>query len=424
MHIQSIRVARYRSLGDVTLQPGNLTALVGPNNAGKTNFAESLEFLSETHRYGLELAVSRKGGFDNIAHRKQRRTKLPVFFHVIATADPAEIRNYSYLGTGRVPASTKIEISHAFNLVARGQGIRASFRVGAERLEISRVDPDSRETIALVEREGSTLTRIAAHPTKGAFWQRLLFPLEDASYVRALQTQGIPETELFVGGVVYNNLLSYFARSMGEMRLYQLVPLELRRPGVPTPSPDLDVHGSNLAAFVESVKATPSAWEAVLGTMRRVMPGLIDIRTDFTEDRRVSLRFVEAGRTRPWTSDEVSDGTVQVLALLAALFDPRAAFTIFEEPENSMHPWIIRSFVDACRFAEGKQIVLTTHSPVLLNRLEPHEVVVVYRENGETVLRPLKELDPHVSQMWIEGEGFLASLLDSGAIPEAVPPGP
>ena len=71
---------------------------------------------------------------------------------------------------------------------------------------------------------------------------------------------------------------------------------------------------------------------------------------------------------------------VQALSLLAALHDPRSTFVLIEEPENSVHPWIARSFLDACRTVANKQVLLTTHSPAIIDQLEPESVLVVWRE--------------------------------------------
>lgn len=80
--IERIRIANFKSLKDVEIRPSGLTALVGPNNAGKSNFALAMNFLAEVHQHGLEAAIARAGGIENIALRKMRRSKSPVAFGV------------------------------------------------------------------------------------------------------------------------------------------------------------------------------------------------------------------------------------------------------------------------------------------------------------------------------------------------------
>lgn len=62
MKINEIAIRGYRSLYDIRVRPGDLTVLTGPNNSGKTNFAEAIDFLAEAFRLGLEVAINRKGG--------------------------------------------------------------------------------------------------------------------------------------------------------------------------------------------------------------------------------------------------------------------------------------------------------------------------------------------------------------------------
>ena len=75
MRITQLKVQNYKSLRSITLEPSGLTVLVGANGSGKSNLADCLDFISEVYRHGLEVAVARKGGYENIAHRKQRRSK-------------------------------------------------------------------------------------------------------------------------------------------------------------------------------------------------------------------------------------------------------------------------------------------------------------------------------------------------------------
>ena len=429
MRIESIEISRYRSLYHVVFRPGHLTVVVGPNNSGKTNLVDAVDFVAEAYRYGLEIAVGRKGGFENIAHRKMRRTKSPLAFRVVATVPISELRNeivtvQSITGSG-IRRDSAIRIEHHFELVARSQAIEADYRVAVETVRIDITDGDvSRELLRLTRDADGISIEPAAKLQKTAFMRNLLYPLQDEAFAAYLGTpKGVPASDLLVGVRFFNPVLSQFARAMANTRVYQLAPLEGRRPGVPTPNPDLERHGANLPAFVAQLRKNPAVWSAILETMRRVVPGLDDIDTDFTPDRRLALRFHESNVGRPWASEDVSDGTIQTLALLAALYDPRTGFVLIEEPENAVHPWIVRNFVEACRSAGGKQIVLTTHSPALINTLVPGEVLVASRSHGETNITPLVDLDPGAQSLWADGVARVFDILDTGWLSEAVPGG-
>ena len=234
-------------------------------------------------------------------------------------------------------------------------------------------------------------------------------------------TENLQATDLLTPGLgVFNPVVREFERRLAAIHLYRLTPLECRKPGAPTPNPDLELHGENLPSLVAFMQRhSPEAWDQTLTAMRLIVPGLSDIRTGFTHDRRLTLQFVEDGVGRPWTAEEISDGTIQSLALFAAVFDPRNPVSFIEEPENAVHPWIVRGFVDVCRQVTYKQILVTTHSPALIGYLSPDEVVVLWRKEGRSELAPMTELDPEAVRLWSEGEVSTFDLVDWSAAPSS-----
>src|SRR5262249_5579111 len=139
-----------------------------------------------------------------------------------------------------------------------------------------------------------------------------------------------------------------------------------------------------------------------------------EIETHYTADRRLALIFQEAD-TRGWTAAEVSDGTIQSLALFTCLFDPRVPIAMIEEPENAVHPWIVRAFVDACRAARAKQVLVTTHSPALIAYLAPDEIDIIWRDpDGHSQVESLENADPEARRLWSEGDLDLFQLIDAG----------
>lgn len=78
MKILEIGLHNYKSLRSVTVHPAQLSVFVGPNASGKSNFCDALDFVGEMYRWGLELAIRRHGGYENICYRHKRRSKSPI----------------------------------------------------------------------------------------------------------------------------------------------------------------------------------------------------------------------------------------------------------------------------------------------------------------------------------------------------------
>jgi len=434
VRLDRVHIEAYRSLYDVTLVPSGFTVLVGPNNAGKTNLSDSLEFLGQIARNGLEVAVSREGGFENLAFRRKRRTRKPVRFELSATVAVGDVTDQFVLTNEQNDVPTTewddIAIKYSFELQASSESRDADFRVITEDLSIALRSHQTYADIEMRRREREVTISCETHidPSEHGTQvadelERLSDPFRFESFASYLEDT-IATTALVLNRLAFNVVVRELLKELGRTRLFQLTPIECRLPGAATPNPELERHGANLPAVVRYMQRNhKDAWRATLDAMRGIMPGLTAIETQFTTNRRLALLFHERG-ARAWTSDEVSDGTIQSLALFTCLFDPRVPLALIEEPENSIHPWIVKMFVDACRRAQDKQIVVTTHSPALIGYLEPSELDVVWRnEGGRTEVASLEQLDAEAPGLWEAGKLDLYELIDGGWIRESVPSG-
>lgn len=109
-----------------------------------------------------------------------------------------------------------------------------------------------------------------------------------------------------------------------------------------------------------------------------------------------------------------SDGTMKMLAYLVQLNDPAPPpLTGIEEPENFLHPKLLRELAEECeQAATNTQLLVTTHSPFFLDALEPEQVWAMTRdEHGYTIakrlsemkdLGPLLEAGASLGQLWTE----------------------
>jgi predicted ATPase len=422
MRITSVEIKGYRSLYDVTVLPGDLTVLTGKNNSGKTNFVEAIDFLAEVYRYNLESAISRKGGIENIFHRRMARSRRSMSFEVKAVIDSEEI----YAAVPHRQSHTYIHITHQFEVGPFSQKIAAEYKVNFERLSLTvssnveALDINSKPFFIYLRDLNGAESRFDKAKLSEIRWMEQF----SSFYERDIYGQLPVRPNDLITSFRFNPIEGAFVRAMSNIRLYQLVPLECRRPGVPAPNAEVERHGGNLPALVEYLKTNhKSSWGRVITSMQSVVPELVDIRTEFTPDRRLALQFVERGVRRPWSAEDISDGTIHALGMYMAIFDPRASLILFEEPENSLHSWIIRNFIDACHVVSDRQIILTTHSAVLLSYLSPAEVSLVWKSNGQTQIEPLSLIDPSIAEMWGDGSLTIFEVLDSGLLPQAVPGG-
>jgi len=320
-------------------------------------------------------------------------------------------------------------VTHRFSFKAASSAIAADFSIVDEEILIEHraENSDPVQRVASARRVGSKVKTDVMDVELMPVPMAAARNFRDEFFPPFLEKEAtIEDTVLLMEGLSLQPILREFIQGMSGIRIYQISPLESRRSGVPTPNPALERYGENLPALVDYFrKRAKKPWQSVFSAMQQIVPHLVDITTDFSIDRRLVLQFKEQGVGRPWNASEVSDGTIQSLALFCALFDPRTTLAFVEEPENSVHPWIVRVFADASRDAakRGKQILVTTHSPALLQRAEPSEVKLIWRSEGRSSIAPLLDLDPEAERLWEGGDVDVFELLDSGALRQAVPEG-
>ena len=128
----------------------------------------------------------------------------------------------------------------------------------------------------------------------------------------------------------------------------------------------------------------------------KLVPNIKRIKLD--QDANGNKLFLTDNSDYEIPSKNISDGTLRILAFLAALYDTRKPDLIcFEEPENGIHPWLLNKIIELMKQAStegitGKptQIIITTHSPVLLNYVEPKQIrAVELDEKGATQIRSI-----------------------------------
>jgi predicted ATPase len=415
--LKSLTIRNFKSLRQAIFTPSPLTALIGPNASGKSNFAQAINFISNVYGEGLEAAVVRAGGYENIAFRKGNRSESPLEFEVVMDTDKGLFsRILEYEEGGR------FRMAHRFSVRAKGTGMRAVFRIEKEIFTLWEEAETGKEDFSEIIRV-SRLSSGEAEVQKGN--SKLARQLEVAGLISRLGPllDESRDQTLLVGNQFL--LARPLIRFVAAFRAYQISVVVSRSSSAPAPNPALSRFGAQLPTMVDWLQQKhPKKWEIVFSGMKEVLPGLTDIIVQPLHTRTLGLFFQEEGFGRPWNAEEVSDGTIQALAVLVAAADPRSSLLVIDEVETSVHPWILRTLVKTLRaVSKTKNVVVTSHSPVLLNQLKPEEVWVIYREKGASQLRRLVDLDPSVTEDWEEGAYQLADYLDSGAVGQAVPGG-
>lgn len=166
----------------------------------------------------------------------------------------------------------------------------------------------------------------------------------------------------------------------------------------------LDRDASNLVPLLNKWKTASRRYgdrfEWILEHMRQAFPDQVH-DMEFSPDGQAVRAFVyppNAAADQPMPLHLVADGVLTGLVHLAAAAGAeRGTLIAIDELENHLHPQAIRAILGALReIAELRDctIVVTTHSPVLMNEFKGHEDQLFVLEPGaETTPRPLDEIE-------------------------------
>lgn len=383
-----LRAVGFRSLRDVTVPLAPVTVLVGPNNSGKSNVLDLIRFLSDSVQFDLARALELRGGLERVAFRgdaKPGKVRIGVKAEVTKYAKPTSRDEYSLIFQLSGGKQTLLRREEEFTFKRTGgQGRRITIK--GSRVAIRDEGPagsGAAEEIGL--RQGS------------------------------LGLSTLPNLDDREGGTEVRKMAELFA----DFRVFDIDVDAARQParvGGGRLAPD----ASNLADFLFHLQQD-DRWPELLADARAMVPGLVGI--DFEpvggSARAVSVSLNEQGLSLPTPLADASFGTIRALALLAMLYDPDPPqLTCVEEIDHGLHPYVFDVLVPRLRQAsERTQFVIATHSPVFVNRLQPHELVVCERRpDGSSAIPAVAATEVSAAIEAAEGELGLGELWFTGTL--------
>ncbi|MCA9650134.1 MAG: AAA family ATPase [Myxococcales bacterium] len=387
--LHALRVENFRSLAKVDVPLRALNVLVGANASGKSNLLEVIGFLGDVARQDLLPAIDSHGGWDSLLFRggstKRASIRIEVEAQVTRHSSERAHDHYVLLITSRGRARVRREEFKFKRTPGRGRRIT----VDGARVEID-------------DERASKRNRALAKQSAGLATLQKLGPDEGALQVGEL-------ADLFESFRVFDP--------------------DVQAARLPSPTPSsasLAADASNLAAFLRWLHDEhDETFELLVDDLRAVVPGLSNIHFEAIGGSAEGVRLtIEESTLRGRTElAHASFGTVRALALLAMLHDPNPPrLSCVEEVDHGLHPYALDRIVERLRSAsERTQLLLATHSPTLVNRLAPEELIICERD-PDTGASLIPAIDPsEVRSIAAEDELGLGELWFTGTL-GGVPP--
>ncbi len=157
-------------------------------------------------------------------------------------------------------------------------------------------------------------------------------------------------------------------------------------------------HGGNLASVLYYLRERKrDTYNLIVSTVQQAVPffGDFALAPDRLNPSVIDLRWREQGSSYELGPHQLSDGTLRFIALVTLLSQPAddlPGIVIVDEPELGLHPSALSVLADLLRSASASsQVIVSTQSVTLVNRMAPEDIVVVDREGGQSMFRRLDE---------------------------------
>lgn len=178
--------------------------------------------------------------------------------------------------------------------------------------------------------------------------------------------------------------------------------------------------GKGLPAFLHELG--PSGREQLAARLRKVYPRLESLGTRALRSGWKQLEIQETYGTRPLITEarHINDGMLRLIAILAELQRERHPFLMFDEIENGINPEVVEFLLDSL-VSTPQQVMVTTHSPMILNYLDDQVardgVIYLYKtDQGQTRAVPFFRIPSMAEKLKVMGPGEVFADTDLTAL--------
>lgn len=373
--IRSITPRGLLSFGPDTppLKLGPLNVLIGPNASGKSNLVDVLELVRSLPT-DLQDTIRNGGGVKDWLWEGDRQKQDPSLEVVVSYGKTGLQHQIAFkeIGSEFWPALEQIQASpdkvfYEFLLNPYKSNIR--------NRDNEWIDFDKTENL-----NSSILAQIKP---------------------------GVDNVDLYILARIYQRIHIYSTWHFGRDSLFR------QSQAIDQPTSDLAEDYSNLAIVLNQMAKSPEAKQHVIEGMRELYENFDTYEIPLSSNSAVEIRFTE-GKLRSIPAARLSDGTLRYLCLLTILYNPHPSRVVcVEEPELGLHPDIVAGLAKHLRAASQRmQIIVTTHSDILIDALSdtPECVVVFENHDGATQMNRLDADDLSewlqkysLGQLWTKG---------------------
>ncbi len=325
IELHNCQIGNFKSLDKFEILFSDFTCLIGLNSSGKSTILQAIDFISQQMR-GDIIGWLKSRGWEadelesKIINEKNIVVTLGFFYN-----------KKTYIWTFLFNTNLKRCIYEDIRLITNFEDIdknKMIYKIENSKFMIDK-DGEIKEGDIIQEYEGSFLAKLKPELLPDVI-------IEFRKYLQSIHSLDL------------------------------LSPRELKRE-----SKDglrLGLSGENLSSFLNSFNETQK--QSILTNLQKCYPNIKNYKIEPTANGYYRLDIIEKFEDKTVTNEAkyLNDGVLRLIAILAQLETPKS-FLLFDEIENGINSELIEFIMDIL-IASKHQIIVTTHSPMILNYIE------------------------------------------------------
>ena len=391
--LEHIKVQNFKSFKNLDISLAKFNVIIGANASGKSNLAQVFKFLNDIAVDGLDNAISQQGGMEYLLNFTSPGSNLS--YEMTFSMKTTDRRFFIWRTVGRKIAITKAvyrfeiqpESNSQIKIINDEWKLDVDVSVGGKELpsfEITINNEDGKLKIHMDVPQDSQLRNKIAQIRK--YTEEFFSVMPQKPQLLSLENP-----------IIASYMLSGIGDFCSEIEVYDFDP-KLAKLAVPIRGAnELEPDGANLAIAMKNMMGDTGNQRMFSNLIADVLPFVHSVGTEKLLDRSVILMQKEnyfKDRSIPATL--ISDGTINVTALICALYFQDNPLVIIEEPERNIHPSLIARITNMIKDASSKkQIIVTTHSTEMIRYVDIKNMLLIRRDKAgnSEIIKPGNQTD-------------------------------
>ena len=385
--IENIKIQNFKSFKNLDISLNRFNVIIGANACGKSNLTQIFSFLKDITSYGLDNAISLQGGLEYLQNFNIGASKN-LLFEVTFSAQMAR------------PTQVLIQNNkqHMFSITKAIYRFEIKFEEDSEFTIVD--DRWILDTDVYTHNDKKFSTKLSSGKviisnergttkvdTKFSSSTKIDINIPTVDFDEQIKSKSLLIEDPLLTSYTLYGIGDFF----NEIRVYDFDPKLAKRATQIKGRVELDSDGSNLSIVLKNIIENKKNRKKFSNFIIDLLPFVDSISTEKFADKSILFMLKERYFKQSLPSTLISDGTINITALILALYFQPNRLAIIDEPERNIHPSLISKIVEMMKDASRKsQVIVTTHNPEMIRYAKIENVLTVRRdEKGYSeIVRP------------------------------------